>query len=57
MRHWCIPEYKLLMKGDLTHLCRMYFPIFLSLSTSSIPRLRQGVQILELKKSFGCAFN
>ena len=28
----------------------MYFPIFLSLSTGLIPRLRQEVQILEFKK-------
>ena len=58
MQYWCIPEYKLLMKGVLTHFCWMYFPIFLSLSTGSIPRLRQEVQILEFKKqSIGCAFS
>ena len=45
------PNTKLLMKGVLTHLCRMHSPIFLSLSTGSIPRLSQGVQILELEEN------
>ena len=43
------PNTELLMKVVLTHLCRMYSPIFLSLSIGSIPRLSQGVLILELK--------